>query len=573
MPSAIPPTSTDIPTGLAAVDALLQPFNRGDGPGLVVGIARNGKTLCRRGLGLASIEHGIANTPRTRMRIGSTSKHFACLAALLLAEEGRLSIDDSIHAHLPELPRLSKVAPTLRQLMNHTSGWRCHIALSCSSSGDAVQPKGAGLALLTRQGELNFDPGTRMLYCNGGYHLLTHVIERISGQRFERFLAERIFEPLGMHDTESVPSDFDIKPGMATLYQALPTGAAGSDAEWRRGIFPVEDIGGEGAIVSTVDDMLRWIAHLRGSDKRVGSAASWAQMTAPTVLADGAVTPYGLGLMRHSYRGVEVVRHGGTVIGGTCQMLTVPAHALDISIMTNGAKTSPRALAWKIVDALLAAHLGPPPAHVPSAERPALMDQPYYSPATGVLVRFGDAEGRLGLSWLGSPPMPLRSKLGRLSLASEDSMMAPISIKTTGLDGDVAPAFITLTVGASVHRFAHMNAPAPSAADLAPQLEGRYRVPDMDATACIARTGDTLRLHVQGPYGRRSLRLQPLSTDLFMIASDGQPSSTPTVGVIRIDRDADRVLGLRLEEGRTRGLRFVRETRMHEDFARGMAPA
>ncbi|MNX95475.1 D-aminopeptidase [compost metagenome] len=398
-----------------------------------------------------------------------------------------------------------------------------------------------------------------MLYCNGGYHLLTHVIERISGQRFERFLAERIFEPLGMHDTESVPSDFDIKPGMATLYQALPTGAAGSDAEWRRGIFPVEDIGGEGAIVSTVDDMLRWIAHLRGSDKRVGSAASWAQMTAPTVLVDGAVTSYGLGLMRHSYRGVEVVRHGGTVIGGTCQMLTVPAHALDISIMTNGAKTSPRALAWKIVDALLAAHLGPPPAHVPSAERPALMGQPYYSPATGVLVRFGDAEGRLGLSWLGSPPMPLRSELGRLSLASEDSMMAPISIKTTGLDGDVAPAFITLTVGGSVHRFALMNTPAPSAADLAPQLEGRYRVPDMDATACIARTGDTLRLHVQGPYGRRTLRLQPLSTDLFMIASDGQPSSTPTVGVIRIDRDADRVLGLRLEEGRTRGLRFIRE--------------
>lgn len=153
----------------------------------------------------------------------------------------------------------------------------------------------------------------------------------------------------------------------------------------------------------------------------------------------------------------------------------------------------------------------------------------------------------------------MRSEPDWLSLASEDSLMAPIGVETTGLDGDVAPAFITLAVGGEVHRFAHMNAPAPSAADLAPQLVGRYRVPDMDATACIAHTGDTLRLHIQGPYGRRTLRLQPLSMDLITITTDGVPSSTPTVGVIRIDRDADRVLGLRLEEGRTRGLRFTRE--------------
>ena len=121
-------------TNIEAIDELFKPVNRSDAPGLVVGIAQCGKILYRRGFGLASVELGVANTPRTRMRIGSTSKHFTCVAALLLAEEGKLDIDAGVRRYLPELRDLQP-EPTLRQLMTHTSGYRCTWTSDSSPTG------------------------------------------------------------------------------------------------------------------------------------------------------------------------------------------------------------------------------------------------------------------------------------------------------------------------------------------------------------------------------------------------------------------------------------------------------
>src|SRR6218665_1394724 len=153
---------------IAAIDALLQPLNRSDAPGMVVGVSQHGRVLSRRGFGMASLEQGVANTPRTRMRLASTSKHFTALAILLLAEDGRLQIDDAVQQHLPELPMLSDKGPTLRQLMTHTGGWRGHDELWPMANGFALQPPGTSLAMMARQGELNYEPGTRMIYSNGG---------------------------------------------------------------------------------------------------------------------------------------------------------------------------------------------------------------------------------------------------------------------------------------------------------------------------------------------------------------------------------------------------------------------
>src|SRR5579862_9727210 len=300
-------TTAAAKTGVAALDDLFQPLLRSDLPGIVVGVAVKGEPVYRKGFGLASIEHGVANTPWTRMRIGSTSKHFACLAALLLVEEGKLDIDVDVRTYLPELPKVEP-APTLRQFMTHTSGLRDYLDVGFLASGMTIKPKGVGLATQVRQGGVNYVAGEKMIYNNGGYHLLSLVIERVSGMPFEQFLKERIFDPLKMVDTRSVPSDFEIHRGTATLHVPQP------DGSFRRGIFPTEEVRGEGAIVSTIDDMLAWLAHLRGPHT-VGSEASWAQMTTPARLSNGLTCKYALGLMVDQYRGVDVVHHGGTVIG------------------------------------------------------------------------------------------------------------------------------------------------------------------------------------------------------------------------------------------------------------------
>eukprot|EP01034_Spumella_vulgaris_P044516 gene44516-55381_t len=343
--SAVSNTGAPEKTGVAALDDLFAVANRSDAPGLVVGVAQHGETVYRRGFGLASVELAVANTPWTRMRIGSTSKHFTCLAALLLAEEGRLDLDASVRLYVPELPALNG-EPTLRQLMNHTGGYRCYLDIGFLADSMAIKPLGQALAAQLRQREANFAPGEKFIYNNSGYHLLSIVIERIGGMPFEAFLAERIFKPLGMQDTVSVPSDFEIHRGMATMHVAQPDGG------YKRGIFPTVEVRGEGAMISSIDDMLRWLSHLRGP-KRVGSESSWAQMLALARLNNGVEVPYALGLMRHLYRGVEVVHHAGGVIGGTCQMLTVPSHALDIVIMTNGAPVNAMDLSKRVVDIML----------------------------------------------------------------------------------------------------------------------------------------------------------------------------------------------------------------------------
>lgn len=539
---------------VAALDALLQAFNRSDAPGLVVGVARDGQTLYRRAFGLASIEHGVINTARTRMRIGSTSKHFAALATLLLAQEGKLLIDDPLRQYLPELPLLG-VGPTLRQLMNHTSGWRCHIDLSFIAHGAAIQPRGSALALLARQSELNFESGSRMIYSNGGYHLLTQVIERVSGVRYEEFLTQRILAPLGMHDTESVPSDLDVHAGVASLYLPRPEGG------WRHGIFPSEELRAEGAMVSTVDDMLRWLAHLRGVSQRlVGSDESWSQMMTPNVLSGGTATGYGLGLMCHRYRGLDVLHHAGGVVGGTAQMLTLPSQRLDLVLMTNGAPVAPIALGFRIVDALLGEVLAEPvEERVASTIRPALLGRRYHAPLTGLVIGFSDAAGKLGLAWLNSQPVPLRDAAGGLRLGVEDLPIGPIEIALPEAPDAPAPATLTVKEGGHQHQFMALPDAAPAVSELAGQLVGTYHVPDLDASARMDLEGGALYLRILGSGGRHTLRLEALSSEVLTWCSADPLLSAVVRGVLNVERAGGHVVGLRLDSVRTRHLRFARE--------------
>ncbi|QPF73464.1 beta-lactamase family protein [Roseateles sp. DAIF2] len=551
--------SSPPPTGLAAIDALLQPFNRSDAPGLVVGVARAGQTLYRRGVGLASIEQGVGMSPRTRVRIASTSKQFTCLGVLLLAEDGRLDIDDLVYRHLPELPVLHPAGPTLRQLMQHLGGWRTD--LPTVAQGMAILPKADwSQPLPDPNRELNFEPGTRMIYSNTGYQLLARVIERLSGQRFEDFMRERIFAPLGMHDTESVTSDLDIRPGMAMQYQALPAAAGGG---LQRGIYPSE-LRGSGSLVSTIDDMLRWLAHLRGPHKTVGSAASWAQMIELPRLSTGLRLPYALGLMRHDYRGVEVIHHAGAVMGATSQMITVPGHQLDIMIMVNGAPVSPVALGFQIIDALLGDALGAAPEHVPAAAHAALLGRHYHAAATGAVFGFEDAGGKLALNWLGSRGMPLRKMGNEALLPCEDSALNPLGFALEELAGATAPEMLTLSDGGHLLRCALLPERPPSSAALAPALAGRYRVPDLqtDAQVEIEGAGETQQiiLRLQGAHGRSAYRLQPLSSEVLLaLPADALFAGIGGAGIINIDRQAGRITGLRLDAPRLRRLRFIRE--------------
>ena len=535
----------------ASLDTIFAPVNRADAPGCVVAVRSRGEVIYRRGFGLASVEQAVANAPATRMRIGSSSKQFTCLAVMLLAEDGLLDVDEPLDRLLPELPGFP-VAPTARELMNHTGGQRCHLDAAGAANGDRMLPPGWALRAIARQTGANFPPGRGQIYCNAGYHLLSVLVDRVAGMPFETFIRQRILEPLGMRDTEAVRSDLAIVPGLATLHVPLPGGG------WRRGIFPSEEIRGEGSLVSTADDLLRWLRHLRGP-KIVGTDETWRQMLEPPVLPDGSRSIYALGLYRHDYRTVKVIHHAGAVIGGSAQILTVPDHELDVVVLGNGGRLSPMEAGWAILDAVLCDKLGPP--------RPALaaladwvhLDGIYYAGSSGPVLGFGAAGPHLGLSIEGSPPYPVLRDTGReLRVGFEDAALGPIVFNADGLRADAngkPPDEVEASESGLSHAFHRLTIDKAAAATLTRSMTGSYRSVDLAARMSLSECGEGAGVLIEGEFGRVEGKLRALSEQVLLFI---EGDASVGAGVFRVRREADAVVGLDVSLTRGRGFRFDR---------------
>ncbi|HSW12842.1 MAG TPA: serine hydrolase domain-containing protein [Solimonas sp.] len=550
---------TDVPTPSLAqqLDELFKPWNRSDAPGFVVGVRHKGSLIHRRGFGLASIEHAAANTPQTRMRIGSTSKQFTCLAVLLLEEEGKLDIDQPVGDYLPELAGKASGEPTLRQLMHHTGGIRdpFFAAIVHNRGAWGHMPAGGSLQLMLRHDGRNFAPGTDMIYTNAGYTLLSLVVGRVSGLNFADFLYERICAPLGMLDTRLLSSDMEILPNMATLH--LPQ----ADGGWRRGIYPTDDLLGSGGIISTVDDMLTWTAHLLSPQKRVGSAASWQKMLQPLRLANGTEGSYCLGLTRQTFRGLDTIHHAGATLGAQCQMLIAPAEELEIVVMANRMDGSAPLMAQKIVELVLGNRL-PPPTPPPAADdHPGLLGR-WYSSSARTLIDISrikalpDAPEGMMLSAHGSPVGLLTGRDGRLGI--NNSPTSPIDLLAP--PAGETPASLDFRLAGETRSFERLPQKGPAAADLAAAFCGRYRSVDFGPEIEVLLQDDKLYIDYQPACGKALWELLPLSEDVVACgAFHSVPAlPLPNNAVLTLERRDTRVVAFTQDADRVRGLRFER---------------
>jgi D-aminopeptidase len=326
------------------IDRIFAQLNQCLQPGAAVGIAIAGLPVYRKGFGLASMELPVVLSSSIRMRIYSTTKHFACLAYMLLCEEGRATLDDPVGKYLPELHPVTHPV-TMRQLMGHTGGLRdAHEVLWHFSGLGRATTSAEVLSFYREFDDVNFAPGSNWCYNNGGFLLLTVVIERITGSSLEELFRDRILGPVGMHDTLLRRSDTDFVPNSAAMHMT------NSKGQFDRSYMGTATAG-EGGIVSTVDDMLRWLAHMDAPV--VGSPASWALMKTAQTLTNGKSTGYGLGLLTGRYRGAETISHPGGGFGANSQMLKVPSAGLDIVIMVNRHDVSAVTLADEILAACL----------------------------------------------------------------------------------------------------------------------------------------------------------------------------------------------------------------------------
>ena len=524
------------------LDALFAPWNRTDEPGLVVGVVKDGTLLYRRAFGMASLEHGVANTPTTRMRIGSITKHFTGLLALLLAEDGKFDLDVPIRTYIPELTGPGG-DPTARQLLQHRGGSRCYLDLGFIGHGLSLPPLGFPLKAQARQSGRNFAPGEAMIYNNGGYHLVSIALERRGGAPFEDQLKARLFDPVGMPDTAAVPTDHDVTPGVATFHMPRRGG------RWRRGLVWTDELRGEGSIISTVDDMLRWMAHLRRRD-RLGSPSTWAQLTERPKYADGGVGAYALGLGIGKYRGLNIVQHSGGVAGGTAQMLLLPDDGLDVFLIANGARdANVVGLSWQVVDIVLADHVGPETPKVPAADyKPWLGD--WWSPETKMVYSLLDQEGSLALgtamSGVGGPLE--RTADGRLIEAATSLG----EVEVTPGPGEA----LTIRFGPGASEYERLSAAPADVAAFASAAVGTYFSHDADATATIAAEGDVLTIRTSDGLGALTAPLIPLSASVAYSKPASLLAQFRTT--ISLDVENGRASGFQLCTPRTRGLEFRR---------------
>ena len=312
-------------------------------PGLALAIVHNGKPLLVRGFGKANLEHDLPVTPDSVFMVGSISKPMLAVGVMLLAEQGKLKLDDPVSKHIPGTPE-SWRGITLRHLLNHTSGIRRE---SPAFDAEKAVPD-IDLITATFASPLDFPTGTKNQYCNVCYFTLAEIISRVSGQPWPQFMASRVFAPAGMPATRTA-SPAALVPRRAASYA------------WRDGVhtnvreFVV--LRPSGAFISSLNDMVKWESALY--ENRILSAAGLAAMAVPGKLNDGSVAPfrepgtgYGLGWVTETIDGQFRVSHGGTLAGFRSEHARYPQSGLAVIVLTNAAAARPDQFERKVAKLL-----------------------------------------------------------------------------------------------------------------------------------------------------------------------------------------------------------------------------
>jgi CubicO group peptidase (beta-lactamase class C family) len=320
-----PVVATD--AAAAQIDALIAAAYKPDRPGAAAIVVKDGRTVLRKGYGLADLELRVPVEPDMIFRIGSVTKQFTATAILLLAERGKLAIEDPITKFLPDYPTRGETI-TIEHLLTHTSGIKSYTGMPAWRPLMMKDLSVAEMIEVFKNEPADFKPGTRWLYNNSGYFLLGAIIERISGQTYEQFIEKEIFAPIGM--THSFyGNNAEIIPRRVPGYEKRA--GAYVNASYLSMTQPYA----AGSLISSVDDLALWDAAL--SSGKVLTAASMRRMFTPYALANGASSGYAYGWGIENYDGHLVTSHGGGINGFVCSVVRFPDDHVYVAVLSNNA--------------------------------------------------------------------------------------------------------------------------------------------------------------------------------------------------------------------------------------------
>jgi CubicO group peptidase (beta-lactamase class C family) len=528
------------------VDKVFEKWNRTDSPGCALSVMKDGRIVYKHGYGMADLDHNVTITPSTVFHVASMSKQFTAASILLLAQQGKLSLDNDVHKYIPELPDFGSPI-TIRHLIHHTSGlrdqWNLLELAGWRYSLDLITDDDV-MSVLTMQKDLNFKPGEKHVYCNTGYTLLAIIVKRVSGMSFREFTTKNIFEPLGMAHTFFRDDHAMIVKNNAYGYESEDGGP------FRLGLTNF-DTAGATSLHTTVEDLALWDENFY--HPLVGGPSFREQMLQRGKLNNGETLDYAFGLAVGKYKGLPTVDHSGGDAGYRSDMTRFPEQHFSVAVLCNYAGTNPSSLARSVADIYLEKDLKAPE---PSAA----------APAVAINLTEQQLSAFQGLYWNRENDQFLRTYLKdgklRVSLDTEDDYaLKPVSetffhIADTPW-GDQANFHFEPAVGDKPRRllqnfgdgkpdiFESVTPSAPAAAQLADfagsyvsqEIEPVYRIVLQDGKLSLAR------------LKHKPALLEPRTLDVF----------TTEIGTIRFTRDSNhRVAGFVLNSNRIRNFRFTR---------------
>src|SRR5688572_5057000 len=437
-----------------------------DTPGAVVGVIKGGKLAFVKGYGAADLTYGMPFTAETPTNIGSSTKQFTGFALALLASRGKLSLDDDVRKHIPELKDFGKKI-TLRHLLTHTTGYREFINTLIIEGrqvleGDYIGPDEA-IRVINRQPTLQNEPGAEFNYNNSAFSLATVVVERVTGRPFAEWMREEVFLPLGMTKTWVRANPGQIIPRRSIGYIVAEGGF--------REVRDLHGSAGAGGIYTTPGDVAKWLRNLKTGE--LGGQAVIKEMTTSFVLNDGKPSNYGYGVFLDSTRGVRRWQHGGNDIAHSSTFVYYPDLDAGYVVFSNY-QGVPGGIAGVVADAFFGQHMtaSPRPTATSGVDVPAATLRRYagkyeMTSLGGLLLTVELQGGQLRIQLPGQPALPLRPT----SMTAFEVVGAPAQIT---FNTSAAGAVETLTFHQDGdHPGKRVAEVLPAAADLN-SYAGRY---------------------------------------------------------------------------------------------------
>ena len=522
------------------VDEVFKKMDSTVSPGCALSVMKDGRIIYERGYGMADLDHNVPITPATVFHVASMSKQFTAASILMLAQEGKLSLDDPVRKYIPELPDFGTPV-TISELIHHTSGLRDQWDLLGLSgwrySLDLITDDDV-LSVISTQKDLNFAPGSKHLYSNTGYTLLAQIVKRVSGQSFREFTMARIFDPLNMKSTHFRDDHAEIVKNMAYGYE--PAGNT-----FRISLTNFDTVGAT-SLLTTVEDLSKWDENFY--HPTVGGDALISKMLERGKLNSGERLDYASGLVVGKYRGLATVDHGGADAGYRSDMIRFPDQHFSVACLCNLAAANPSELTRKVAEIYLDKEMKAEEKPREDAEKSVSLSADQLNSRIGTYLNSDDDQvlrlsvqnGKLqvGMGW-GEDSYELKA----LSQDRFRLLVAPVDLMFEKAIPGSPQQFLLKSGEGKPDRFAAVPSFSPSAGQLNEYI-GIYSSEEIEPLYNIRLENGNLALH---RLRNKPDTLHPVTLDFF----------AGSIGSVRFTRNsAGRISGFTLSTGRIKNLRF-----------------